>query len=390
MSAVYELRHKDHTVLLFQYSPVRKVLEIVSPERLPVPVEKAENFNRKIFFDEWYKHRITNVRTREKRPEFSSHRLYDLMSPDCVDINYGANLADHYWICDEGSPFKWSDINFYENDFDATDENSLWTSYGKYSPDNHTNGNLRKFWTIKEGVRYLAKYNSLTYDKYRLGAHNEVFCMKLLQKLGIPCAEYSLAFDEKIGEAYSLSKCMTDTVYELVPAFLFLTAYKKPNHISSYDWFLSVCREKLGIDVRKQIDEMICLDYLIANEDRHWNNFALLRNSETLEYVGLAPLYDHEYSMGDLSVFKTRTFKSNPHAQLKLIDPAHSLNITRDMLQEVWDSVYDVPEMSLERKNDLDKVKNSLFIRLNHFERILQGEEKIEEQTETEFQMYTR
>lgn len=390
MSAVYELRHRDHTVLLFQYSPVRKILEIVSPERLPVPVENVNDFDRKKFFDEWYRHRITNVRTREKRAEFISHRVYDLMSQDCVDINYGANLADHYWICEQGSPLRWKDTNFHDNDFDATDENSLWTSYGKYSPDNHTNGNLRKFWTIQNGIRYLAKYNSLTYDVYQLGAHNEVFCTKLLQKLGVPYAEYSLAFDEKIGEPYSLSKCMTDTVYELVPAFLFLTAYKKPNHISYYDWFLNVCNEKLGIDVRKQIDEMICLDFLIANEDRHWNNFALLRNSETLQYVGLAPLYDHEYSMGDFSEFKTRTFKVNPQAQLKLIDPNHSLNITKDMLQEVWDSVYDIPEMSLERKNDLDKVKHCLFTRFNHFKRILQGKEKQEEQIETEFQMYTR
>lgn len=386
----YELRHRDHTVLLFQYSPVRKILEIVSPERLPVPVENVKDFDRKKFFDEWYKHRITNVRTRERRAEFISHRVYDLMSQDCVDINYGANLADHYWICPEGSPIKWKEINYFDNDFVATDENSLWTSYGRYSPDNHTNGNLRKFWTIQNGTRYLAKYNSLTHDKYQLGAHNEVFCMKLLQKLGVPCAEYSFAFDEKIGKLYSLSKCMTDTVYELVPAFLFLTAYKKPNHVSYYDWFLSVCREKLGIDVRKQIDEMICLDFLIANEDRHWNNFALLRNSETLQYVGLAPLYDHEYSMGYLSDFKTRTFKSNPHAQLKLIDLNYSLNVTKDMLLEIWEDVYEESGMDKGRSFSLEQVRKAILGRLIRIERILQGKEKQEEKIETEFQMYTR
>lgn len=386
----YELRHRDHTVLLFQYSPVRKILEIISPERLPVPVENVKDFDRKMFFDEWYKHRITNVRTREKRAEFGSHRVYNFISEDCADINFGANLADHYWICPEGSPIKWKEINYFDNDFVATDENSLWTSYGRYSPDNHTNGNLRKFWTIQNGIRYLAKYNSLTHDKYQLGAHNEVFCMKLLQKLGVPCAEYSLCFDEKLGEFYSLSKCMTDTVYELVPAFLFLTAYKKPNHISYYDWFLSVCREKLGIDVRKQIDEMICLDFLIANEDRHWNNFALLRNSETLQYVGLAPLYDHEYSMGYFSDFKTRTFKSNPQAQLKLIDLNYSLNVTKDMLLEIWEDVYEESGMDKGRSFSLEQVRKAILGRLIRIERILQGKEKQEEKIETEFQMYTR
>lgn len=365
-------------------------MEIVSPERLPVPVENVKDFDRKKFFDEWYKYRITNVRTRERRAEFISHRVYNLLSEDCVDINYGANLADHYWICSEGLPIKWKDINFYDNDFDATDENSLWTSFGKYSPDNDTNGNLRKYWIIQNVVRYLAKYNSLTYDEYQFGAYNEVFCTKLLQKLSVPCAEYSLCFDEKLGEPYSLSKCITDTVYELVPAFLFLTAYKKTNHVSYYDWFLSVCREKLGIDVRKQIDEMICLDYLIANEDRHWNNFALLRNSDTLEYVGLAPLYDHEYSTGNFSNFKTRTFKSNPYVQLKLIESVHSLIITKDILLEIWEYVYEESGMFSERLSSLEQVKKALFNRLKRFKQILQNKKEVEEQVETEFQMYTR
>ncbi len=34
---------------------------------------------------------------------------------------------------------------------------------------------------------------------------------------------------------------------------------------------------------------MIVLDYLIANEDRHLNNFGVIRNAETLEWLGFAP-----------------------------------------------------------------------------------------------------
>lgn len=37
---------------------------------------------------------------------------------------------------------------------------------------------------------------------------------------------------------------------------------------------------------------MIVLDYLIVNEDRHQNNFGVVRNAETLEYLGAAPIYD--------------------------------------------------------------------------------------------------
>ena len=42
---------------------------------------------------------------------------------------------------------------------------------------------------------------------------------------------------------------------------------------------------------------MITVDYLLANEDRHQNNFGVIRNAETLEYLGPAPLYDNGSSL---------------------------------------------------------------------------------------------
>jgi len=31
------------------------------------------------------------------------------------------------------------------------------------------------------------------------------------------------------------------------------------------------------------IDKMLVLDYIISNEDRHYNNFGFIRNADTLE-----------------------------------------------------------------------------------------------------------
>ena len=75
---------------------------------------------------------------------------------------------------------------------------------------------------------------------------------------------------------------------------------------------------------------MLTLDYLVVNEDRHLNNFGLIRNAETLEYLCAAPVYDSGTSMWfntptqsikagardvDAKPFKTR------HAdQIKLVD----------------------------------------------------------------------
>ena len=46
------------------------------------------------------------------------------------------------------------------------------------------------------------------------------------------------------------------------------------------------------------LDQMMVLDYLIANEDRHFNNFGLLRNPDTLEWLEPAPIYDSGSSLG--------------------------------------------------------------------------------------------
>ena len=79
---------------------------------------------------------------------------------------------------------------------------------------------------------------------------------------------------------------------ELVSAWYIMQTRKKENHVSIYQHYLNCC-DALGIpDVRQAIDQMVVLDYLIANEDRHQNNFGVIRNAETLEWQGAAPIYD--------------------------------------------------------------------------------------------------
>ncbi|MFT0899086.1 hypothetical protein [Candidatus Methanoprimaticola sp. MG2] len=46
------------------------------------------------------------------------------------------------------------------------------------------------------------------------------------------------------------------------------------------------------------LDRMMVLDYLIANGDRHTNNFGVIRDVGTLEWMGPAPIYDSGSSLG--------------------------------------------------------------------------------------------
>ena len=74
---------------------------------------------------------------------------------------------------------------------------------------------------------------------------------------------------------------------------------------------------------------MLFVDFIMANIDRHYRNFGLLRNSETLEWIGLAPVFDTERSMFlnksmpkinyDAINIDAKPFKDNQAAQYNLL-----------------------------------------------------------------------
>ena len=74
--------------------------------------------------------------------------------------------------------------------------------------------------------------------------------------------------------------------------------HHKANRENTYLHFVNICKESGVPDVTAALDRMIVLDYLIANEDRHMNNFGLLRNADTLEWIGFAPIFDSGTSLG--------------------------------------------------------------------------------------------
>ena len=37
---------------------------------------------------------------------------------------------------------------------------------------------------------------------------------------------------------------------------------------------------------------MLMLDYIMLNEDRHLNNFGIIRNVDTLKWVDVCPIFD--------------------------------------------------------------------------------------------------
>ena len=84
---------------------------------------------------------------------------------------------------------------------------------------------------------------------------------------------------------------------------------------------------------------MLTIDYLIANTDRHLNNFGAIRNADTLEWIGMAPIFDSGTSLWCEQLIDhnpSKPFKTNHKQQIKLVTDFSWLDFTKlnDFLKE--------------------------------------------------------
>jgi len=98
----------------------------------------------------------------------------------------------------------------------------------------------------------------------------------------------------------------------------------------------------------------VVVDYLIANEDRHQNNFGIVRNAETLEWMGAAPIYDSGSSLwfskptpliSATGKITCKPFKQDHNEQLKLVTSFDWLELSK--LYDIADEFREILKGSL-------------------------------------------
>ena len=82
----------------------------------------------------------------------------------------------------------------------------------------------------------------------------------------------------------------------------------------------------------KFVQQMLCLDFIIMNVDRHWGNFGFIRNVNTLAIERPAPIFDNGsslwYDMAHIPAYfdKAKTFRKKHRAQIKLVSDFSGIN----------------------------------------------------------------
>ena len=337
----YTLMHKDIPVadltLDETTGSIQRIDALFRGGHLPVGVSVRRGMADRAAFNAWWTDRfIPSARSG------LVDALIQLGFPDpqqVISRNLGLSLSDHYWVKPAGSNLSWDEVNFFENDFSPDVGDALLGKLSKTSdidlrsPDWTCDGNLRKRWAILDGKRCLVKAGS---GPFHQQPFNEVIASKMADRLGIPHIPYTLLWDE--GLPYSVCEDFVTPNTELIPAWRVMQTQKKDNQTSVYQHYRNCC-EKLGVpNVTHALNQMLVLDYLIANEDRHFNNFGLLRSPDTLEWLGPAPIYDSGSSLGyDMLTPQIRSgrnvtckpFKRTHQDQLRLVTSFDWLDLSK-------------------------------------------------------------
>ena len=231
------------------------------------------------------------------------------------------------------------------------------------------NGNYEKRWKIIDGDRYLLKAGSKIYNQEPF---NELIATKLYERLlnKNEYVEYSVVYDNE----RAISKCKNfitkDT--ELVPAWKINDFFEFINDENKYTHYLN-CLNKLGIkDAETLINKMIVCDFIIANKDRHFNNFGVIRDVNTLEFVGVAPIFDNGcslwYDENDMYVgefFLTKPFDDYEKTQIRLVKKLDWFDVCK--LENFTDEVKNIlSKNKLISKERIDKIINQINLRI-HF-----------------------
>ena len=288
----YELKHFDTTLVRFSATEDTNTPEIkilwkndAKKDLFPLDLELTEEGIAK-----WLKHR-TIPKNRAYVHNFLSKCGLNINRPmTIIKVSKGLSLNDCYWVVEEGFEGTYDKFNLYDNRFSQVLALIAFTGYGSSirtslasCPEFTTNGMLPKCWRRKDGKIMLYKGGTSGASNTGNEPYSEYYAAQVAKVLGINAIEYGLS--QWKGELCSTCELFTSKEYSFLPVGRVVTSGGMKAVREYY--------EKLGQTFVDALNDMLVLDAIIMNTDRHFGNFGFIVDNKTNKIVAPAPLFDH-------------------------------------------------------------------------------------------------
>ena len=209
-----------------------------------------------------------------------------------IKTTHAASINDTFWIRSEQEDISWEKISLYKATFSVIGSKAFFEGESdsfplRPSPELTCPGSFRKCFRRED---QMGQYGSDIYIYKRggeFGSGYEPYCEILSSEIAdIISPDNAVKYKLSGIYKHTASKCnlFTDENYGFAP-FSAVNKVLNNNVQKIFNYFESIGSEQ-------QFREMLVIDALCFNRDRHSNNYGVLFNNDTLDILGMAPIFD--------------------------------------------------------------------------------------------------
>lgn len=210
-----------------------------------------------------------------------------------IRIMHCTSINDTFWVKSIDEDIRWKDVSLYTNEFNDVIAKLAFEGAGLFgdkfsstSPEFGTAGAYSKCCTKGlDNEMFMIKRGTDGFANSGLEPYCEALSSELYSIITKDSVDYKLVTLH--GKKASKCKIFTNENIGLVPYAYVGTESSVTGGIQFYDQFGD----------SNKFRNMLVADAVCFNEDRHSGNHGVLINNDTLEIIGMSPIYDNNISL---------------------------------------------------------------------------------------------
>ena len=212
-----------------------------------------------------------------------------------LDITHALSLNDTLWVRKADDNLSWENVSLYSNNFTDVVAKTAFSKglrglkLSSTSPEFTSEGSFEKCWIRdKSGHIMLYKKGSSGFANAGLEPYSEFYSSQLSAIICRSALKYNLHHFK--GCLVSSCSMFTDEDNGFVPIYKYLNTSK------TYD-FNDIISLLEAYGLTEDFKDMIVLDAIILNPDRHFGNFGFIVDNDTFRIKRFAPVFDHNMAL---------------------------------------------------------------------------------------------